>query len=218
LIENYEQKIDLFERLLQKITANITSGVFFEKKPPHDLWTISEEEITSLQTLTNKLKEFMLTLKPERTPTIEARTQALLQPLSNYKDILFRKTDQPLNNSRLALEELRRGIMGGSALLDLSKEIRNNPSEGIIEILKLKEIHDTKEYLSAIPVPKATYVRFKGLRKDIENLRHSVSNLERSIGELRKNLNIVVEDMSDFRPQAETFEETSKEPTLVSDK
>jgi hypothetical protein len=216
LIEDYDQVINQFETLLQKVTANMASGVIFEKLPPKELWNRSEEDVTTLQALAEEMKEFMLTLKPERALTIETRAQALLTPLSVFREILFRKSDDPLSNSRLALEELGRGVMDGSAFLDIAKEVKGNPSEGIVEILKLKEVHDTKEYLSAIPVPEATYARFKGLKKDVENLRLSISNLERSIGELRKTLNTVVEEISKFRPHfAEASAEPGSEPSLV---
>lgn len=218
LIDEYERTISQFEKLLQKITANMTNRVLLEKLSPEEVWKRSEGDVTSLQELTGKLKELMLTLKPEKAVNIETRALALSRPLDVFRETLFRKSNDPISDSVQALEELSRGVIEGSSFLDLSKEIKNNPSASIVEILKLKEVHDTKEYLSAIPVPKVTYVRFRGLKKDIENLRLSISNLERSFEELKHNLSKIMEDLSKFRPEAaEVLKETGSEPNLVSD-
>jgi len=230
IIEDYGLNISRFEELLQKITSNITSGIIFEKLTPSELWEKSEADVMSLQSLAEQLKELMLVLKPERAPTIERRTKALLQPLNDFREMLFRRSDDLLANSKLALEELRKAVMEGSNFLDLAKEIKGNPSESIAEVLKLKEVYDTKEYLSAIPVPEAAYVRFVGLRRNMENLKLSISSIERILGELRKNLDHVAEEISKFRPlsiekskeEPKKSEDTSKEktvsePTLLSE-
>jgi hypothetical protein len=69
---------------------------------------------------------------------------------------------------------LRRAIKEGSNFLDSAKEIKKNPSENILTVLRLKEVYDTKEYLSAVPVPEAAQVQFVGLRRNIENLKISI--------------------------------------------
>ncbi len=229
-IEDFGLSISQFEETLQKITANMTSGVILEKLKPSDLWKRSEAEVTSLQKLALHLKELMLVFKPEKTLTIERRTRALVQPLGSFKEILFRKSDDPLTNSKLALEELRKAVVEGSNLLDLAKEVKRQPSESLSAVLKLKEVYDAKEYLSAIPVPGAIYTRFLGLKKNIENLETSLSNLEQVLKDLRKNLGSVVDEMSKFRPmpteefeekpvelETSTEEEKGSEPSLVSE-
>jgi hypothetical protein len=230
VIEDYDMSISQFEEILQKITANITSGIVSEKMPPSKIWKRSENDVTSLQSLAEKIKGYMLLLKPEKAPTIEKSTEGLSQPLSNFREILFRESDDPLANSKLALEELRSAVMEGSNLLELAKEINKNPSESISAVLRLKEVYDSKEYLSAIPVPEATHVRFVGLRRNIETLKLSISNLERALVELRRNLQLVVQETSKFRPltaekseeklakpEVSSEERTGSEPTLVSE-
>jgi uncharacterized coiled-coil protein SlyX len=142
----------------------------------------------------------------------------MIQSLSNFIELLARKPEE-LPNSKLALEELGRAVTEGSNLLDLAKEIKKNPSETIATILKLKEIYDAKEYLSAIPVPEAVHVRFTSLKKDIEKLKLSISNLEHSVAELRGNLDHITEELSKFKPSSaeEMDEESGSEPTLVSE-
>jgi len=187
-----------FEELLQEISASTTSGVISERMSPSDIWKKSEADVTTLRNLAEQIKKSMLILKPEKASTIEKLSATMLQSLSKFKEFLFQKGEQALN-SKLALDELRRAMIEGSSLLDLAKEIKNNPSEGIVAILKLKEVYDSKEYLSAIPVPEVTYVRFASLKNDIESLKLAVTNLERQLSELRTNLDSVVEEISKFR-------------------
>ncbi len=230
VFEDFASNISQFEELLQKITASMTTGLVFEKLPPVELWKRSEADVTGLQSLAGHLRELMLTLKPEKAPTIRRRTQALLQPLNSFRETLFRRSDDPLASSKLAIEELRKAVVEGSNLLELAKEIHEKPSESISAVLRLKEVYDSKEYLSAIPVPEATYARFAGLRKNIENLKLSVASLERALEELRKSLDSVSEEISRYRPsrmeepsakraeaEMSAREEASSEPSLVSE-
>jgi len=185
VIQDYDLKISQFEDLLQRITADTTSSVVFEKMTPSEVWKQSQRDVTSLRELAKELKDFMLILKPERAPTIKKHIEALLKPLINFEEILLQKPEGSPADSRLALDELRKAVMEGSNFLELAKEIRDNPSESIATLLKLKEVYDAKEYLSAISVPEATYVRFEGLKKEIKNLRLSIINMERALEELK---------------------------------
>jgi hypothetical protein len=229
VIEDYGLNIGLFEERLQKIEANITGGLVYEKLSPSDLWKRSETDVTSLQKMAEQLKESMLLLKPEKAPSIERCTGALLQPLSIFRETLFRESDDPLADSKFALEELRRAIKEGSNFLDSAKEIMKNPSENILTVLRLKEVYDTKEYLSAVPVPEAAQVQFVGLRRNIENLKISIFHAEAALRELKKNLDVTVQETMKFRsptpekseekpPKPETSSEvmTGSEPTLIT--
>jgi len=200
VIQDYEIKISQFEDLLQRITADTTSSVVFEKMTPSEVWEQSQRDVTSLRDLAKELKEFMLILKPDRAPTIKRRIEALLKPLSNFEEILLRKSEGSPDDSRIALDELRKAVMEGSNFLELAKEIRDNPAESIATLLKLKEVYDAKEYLSAISIPEATYVRFEGLKKEIKNLRLSIVNIERALEELKNGLDAVASEISKFRP------------------
>ena len=217
LIEDFTVNLSKFEELLQEISASTTSGVISERMSPSDIWKKSEADVTTLRNLAEQIKKSMLILKPEKASTIEKLSATMLQSLSKFKEFLFKKGEQALN-SKLALDELRRAMIEGSSLLDLAKEIKNNPSEGIVAILKLKEVYDSKEYLSAIPVPEVTYVRFASLKNDIESLKLAVTNLERQLSELRTNLDSVVEEISKFRVlPAEKTRGKPKEAEKASD-
>ena len=203
VIQDYEVKISQFENLLQRITTDMTSSVVLEKMVPSEVWRQSQRDVTLLRDLAKQLKDFMLLLKPERAPTIKRHVEALLKPLSNFEDILLRKSEGSPADSRVALDELRRAAIEGSNFLDLAKEIRDNPSEMISTLFRLKEVYDAKEYLSAVSVPEATFVRFEGLKKEIKNLRLSIVNMERALKDLKNGLDMVSAELSKFRPLSE---------------
>ncbi len=222
-IEDYGLHIDELEELLRKISTNIIGDITSERLPPLELWGRAEASVASLRGAAESLRETMLILKPEIKPTIEKRYRALMQPLNNFRETLFQKSDNPLANSRLALEELRKALLEGSDFLKLAREIRKKPSETIMEILKLKEVSGAKEYLSTVPVPEVVYLRFAGLRKQMENLKLRVSDLERALEEVKTHIDKVQDEISKFRPhsieEAEEKpaekEEAVSEPTLV---
>jgi len=224
-IENdYDRYIGEFEELLQKIATEITSSVLLERILPRDLWNKAEPSVMSLRGLAEKLTEIMYLLKPEKTPTIEKRFRELIQPLNAFKDLLFEKAEHPLTNSKLALEKLREAMEKGSDFLTLAKNIRNEPSKGIMEILKLKEVYGAKEYISTVPVPETIHLRFVGLKNELENLTF---DLERALGEVRTHLSKIQEEIAKFRPSPsevskekrgepeESSEVSTPEPTLI---
>jgi len=203
VIDDYNLKISQFEELLRRITSDMTSNVVLEKLAPSEIWERSQRDVTSLRDLAKQLRDFMLLLKPERAPTVKRHVEALLKPLSIFEEILLRKSGGSPDDSRLALDELRRAAVEGANLLELAKEIRDNPSESISTILRLKEVYDAKEYLSAISIPEATYVRFEGLKKEIKNLRLSIASIERALKDLKHSLEGVSAEISKFRPLSE---------------
>ena len=216
VIQDYEVKISQFENLLQRITTDTASSVVLEKMPPSEVWRQSQRDVNLLRDLAKQLKDFMLLLKPERAPTIKRRIEALLRPLSIFEDILLRKLEGSPEDSRSALEELRKAVMEGSNLLELAKEIRDNPSECISTLLRLKEVYEAKEYLSAVSVPEATFVRFEGLKKEIKNLRLSIVNIERALKDLKDGLDAVSAELSKFRPLSEGKTQGEQESSSFS--
>ncbi|MFQ6094884.1 MAG: hypothetical protein ACE5NN_01960 [Candidatus Bathyarchaeia archaeon] len=218
ITENFRRDINEFENLLQKIATDITGGVIFERLPPNEIWNRSESSVTTLQNLAERIRETMLLLKPERTSTIEMRIKAVLDPLRVFKETLFKKTEDPVSNARLALEELRRSVMEGSDLVELAKDVERNPSEVITEVLKLREVYGAKEYLSAIPIPELVHTRFTALKRHIHNLRLYMSNLEKALGEVKAQLNIVEEEIKKFHPSVtEAVSERKEEEKTTSE-
>ena len=207
MIQDYEVKIGQFEELLQRITTEIISNVLLEKMPPSEVWSRSRKDIISLRDLTEHLRGLMLLLKPERAATIKRRAEATLKPLKAFENILLGKAEKIPADSKRALEELRKATAEASELLELAKEIRDKPSKGISMLLRLKEVYDAKNYLSAVSIPEVMYVRLESLKREIGNLKISIVHVEQALSELKQNLETVLDEISKFRPLRKEEEE-----------
>ena len=211
MIQDYEVKIGQFEELLQRITTEIISNVLLEKMPASEVWSRSRKDIISLIDLTEHLRGLMLLLKPERAATIKRRAEATLKPLKAFEDILLGKAEGIPADSKRALEELRKATAEASELLELAKEIRDKPSEGISMLLRLKEVYDAKNYLSAVSIPEVMYVRLESLKREIGNLKISIVHVEQALSELKQNLETVLDEISKFRPLRKEEEEADSQ-------
>jgi len=199
LRKNYVQRIAEFENALEQVAAAIPRDAIFERTPPKDSWTGLEAPIALLKKLAEALKASMLILKPEKTHTIERLFEGIIQPLNAFKETLFQESADPIANSRLALEHLRKAMVGGYDFLVLAKEIRDNTSPAIEEILKLREIYGAKEYISTVPAPETLHMRMIGLVKRAEALDMSLTSLEKALDEVKVNLNKIREESLKFR-------------------
>jgi hypothetical protein len=197
--KDYVQRISEFEKALEQIAEVMPREAIFERAAPKDLWSPLEIHITSLKNLAEALKASMLILKPEKTHTIERVFEGVVQPLNAFKETLFQASADTTANSRRALEHLRKAIVGSYDFLILAKEIRDNPSPAIEEILKLREIYGAKEYISTVPAPEALHIRIIGLIKRAEALDASLKSLEKALDEVKLNLNKIREESLKFR-------------------
>ena len=150
----------------------------------------------------------MLLLKPERAATIKRRAEATLKPLKAFEDILLGKAKEIPADSKCALEELRKATAEASELLELAKEIRDEPSEGISMLLRLKEVYDAKNYLSSVSIPEVMYIRLESLKKEIGSLKTSIAHIEQALSELKRNLETILDEISKFRPLRKEGRET----------
>jgi hypothetical protein len=221
-IENFLVNINEFEELLERATVSMASNVIFEKLLPSEIWDRAGADVTSLSSLAARLRETMLLLKPEMASTVEARFRALAQPLKDFRETLFRSSGEPSVNSKVALEFLRKSMSEGLDFLVLAKEIKIAPSEGILAVLKLREVYEAKDYLSTVAVPETVYVRFAALGRRIEDAKARLSELEHAMTALKSQLEGLQMDISSFRPSAAEGAEgapkdkPSPEPSLVS--
>ena len=209
--EDYGLQIDEFERVLQKFSSEITSGAIFERLPPMDLWSRAENPVTNLKNLAEGLKRTLMVLKPEKYTEIERLHEALVQPLSAFKDVLFQKTVDPMANSRLAMEQLRKAVIAGSDLVVFARDVQKNPSPLIKEVLRLKEVYQTKEYLSTIDVLGTFEVNLRSLLRSIEDLISSLDSLEKAIDGARKSLTSLRDESLRFHSAPLEASEGSKE-------
>ncbi|MCS7120666.1 MAG: hypothetical protein RMJ07_00355 [Nitrososphaerota archaeon] len=197
-IEDFHQTLDEFEGMLQKIASDVAGRVAVEGSSLPEFWGEIEKSVQSLQNVALRLGDFMLTLKPERASTIKKQMSNLLQDIRDFVDSV--KSAISSEDAKLDLEDLRSAIAGASEFLELAKEIKEHPSECISAILQLREVYDSKEFLSAIAIPEVAHARLMDLRKSIERLEVSLKAHERAIGDLRFSLNQAIGEISKFRP------------------
>lgn len=208
--EDYSQQIDEFERVLQSVATEIAGRAVFERLPSKELWSKAEGHVTALKNLSEAFSETMLTLKPEKTAVIEQRLEAFSQPLNAFKEILFQEKAEAIANSKLALEQLRKAVAGGSDLLVLAKEIRDSPSQAIQAIIKLREMYDAKDYLAAVRAPATFRTRLNRLTRHVEALEAAMNNLGKALDEVKERLSTLQEESRKFR--SEPLEAPAEEP------
>jgi len=197
--KSFGQQIGEFENALEQVTAAIPRDAMFERMPPEELWSKAEAPVTHLKSLVESFKAYLLILKPEKAPTIEQLFEAMTQPLNAFEEALFQKSTDPMANTKAALEQLRKAIVGGYDFLILAKEIRKAPSPAIKEILRLKEVYGAKDYISSIQVPETLQMRLISLIKRVDALSTSLTNLEKALNSVKRNLHDLQEESQKFR-------------------
>lgn len=200
LIKDLEMKIIHLEDLVQKISSEILANIASEKLSPVELWTLSEANVNAMIDLAEEISNTLLFLKPEKAPSIKKRLKAFIQPLNSFKEILH-KTDSSIETSKQALEHLRTSIIESQEFINIAREIVKKPSEGIFEILKLKEVYESKEYISKVSVPEAVYMKIEHLKKSVEALKFRISNLEEAIKDLLRQMEKFQEATSVFQKE-----------------
>lgn len=197
--KSFGQQIGEFENALEQMTSAIPRDAVFERISPKELWSKAEAPVTHLKSLAESFKASLLILKPEKTPTIERLFEAMMQPLNAFEEALFQKSTDPMANTKAALEQLRKTMVGGYDFLILAKEIRKAPSPAIKEILKLKEVYGAKEYISSVQVPETLQIRLTSLIKRVGALSTSLTNLEKALDTVKENLRSLQEESLKFR-------------------
>jgi len=192
--EEFDGKIGEFEGILQKIASDIASGVLSEKLPPSELLRKTENYTNRLKDLVKNSEELMLILKPERTYTIKATSKNLTQALTTYKDILLQNTPDPLANSRLAFEQLRKALTDGSDFLFLMREVRDNPSPLIDAIINFKRASETKSSVISIQAREDVEPLIKYVLTRIDDFRAALIGLEKKVDEMRQILRELQEE------------------------
>jgi hypothetical protein len=188
IIENYSRDINELEGLFQKIANDITSGVIFERLPSNEIWNRSEVTTTSILNLTKRIMETMLLLKPEKANTIKAKRKNLNQTLTTFKDILHQNTMDPLANSRLAFEQLRKGLMDSSDFLSLMREARDNPSPLMSAILTFKKASETKSSAMNMQASDGTRPTIEYVLSLMNQFRIELTGLEKKVGEMKQSM------------------------------
>ena len=217
-IEDFGIRISRLEELLQKISITLLSDHLLERLPPKEIWKRSETDTTALKKESEELKDVMLLLKPEKAVTIKSHFHKILQLLESFEKVLLQ--DKVLADTMLAFEHLRKAIIESTVFLELANEIKKLPSGSMAEIIKLKEVHDAKKYLSDVTVPETVYARFENLKRSMENLKARSISLEKDLEEMRKNIDAIREEISKFQhtsgASSTVKPSSASEPALVS--
>lgn len=218
--KDYGQQISQFETTLGQVASAIPRDVIFERVKPEDLWSKAEAPVTALQGLAENFKESLLVMKPEKAPEIERLFAAVNQSLTDFKETLFKEATDPAANTRTALELLRKAMVGGYDFLLLAKEINEHPSLAIQEILRLKEVYEAKEYITAVQVPETIHTRLTSLNQRAEALSASLNNLQKALDTVRENLNSLQDEAIKFRsaPTETPADEAKKAPKAKIEK
>ncbi|MEM2103068.1 MAG: hypothetical protein QXM22_06115 [Candidatus Bathyarchaeia archaeon] len=213
--EEFGKLLKEFEENLQHLATDITTGVLFERLPPMDLWKRAEALVTRLKDLGESCKEHMMILKPEQATAIEEKFNAFSQGLTNFRDILFQNSADPLANSRLAFDQLRHAVVEGSDFLMQIREVKENPSPLISEVLRLREVLEAKGTVVTIEAPETVQPMLERLMRDVELLRTSLAALNRAVQDVKERVRVLQDDSLRFTtpPKTTSPSETPKNYT-----
>jgi len=202
--EEFNERISEFEEIMQRIASDVASGGIFEKISPSELLKKTEHYVDNLKDLAIKSEEIMLILKPEKAYTVKAVCKNFNQTLTTFKDILLQNSPDPLANSRLAFEQLRKALTDGSDLLLLMRDIRDNPSPIMDALITLKKASETKGPVISIQASEETQPLIKYVLGHIDELRAALMGLEKKVGEMKQIMRELQEEslktLSDKNP------------------
>jgi len=146
---------------VREIAVDITTGTLMERLPPGRIWERAGERVTMVGELLKELKEYLSIMKPEKVPTIQRHVVKINERLELFKETLERKSSNPQESSRKALEELRQALVEISDFLSLCKEVRATPSPIISTILSLRGSR-------VFEVPEETWAKMEHLAEMIK--------------------------------------------------
>lgn len=192
--ERLDAKIGEFEEILQKIASAMASGILSEKLSPSELLEKTENYVNRLADLTVSSEELALVLKPEKAHAIKVKCKNHTQILTTFKDILVQNTPDPLANSRLAFEQLRKALTDSSDLLFLMREVRDNPSPLISAVLALIKASETKGSVINIQASEDAQPLIRHVLGRMDEFQVALMDLEKKIGEMKRSMRELQEE------------------------
>jgi hypothetical protein len=211
--EEIDKDIGEFEEILQKIAGAVASGFISEKLSPSHLLERTDNCVDRLIDLTTRSEQLMLILKPEKAHTVKTKGKNLTQTLTTYKNILVQNTSEPLANSRLAFEQLKKALTDGSDFLFLMREVRDNPSPLISAILAFKKTSDTRGSAVNIHASEGEQPLIKYVTTRMEEFRDALVDLEKKVGEMKESMRELHEENMKARSS-----KTSEQPETSESK
>ena len=203
--EELNRQIESFEKLAQKITLEMIENTVFQDASIPEVRERAGNSINELKDLAYRMKESMLTLKPERHLTINRVYSSVVKPLEEFRETVFKEMGEGSNIPREALEKLRRAVINGSELILLAKNIVADPSRSLTEVMRLKEIAEAKEYISTVSAPETLLTRIRSVLEEVENLDHSISSLQSRLEGLRIKVERIKEGLKKIRSPSESL-------------
>ena len=204
ICDELTRRIEAFEKLSQKITLEIVENTVLQKVSPLEIWRRAELSINELRDLSRSIKDDMLLLKPEKHLTIKKVYQSLNEPLEEFRKILLQETGDAADVSRKAFEKLRGAIINGTEFIVLAKEVAANPSKNIVEIMRLREIAEAKEYISTVSAPETFLARIKVLIDQTEFLESSIKSLESKLESIHAQIEKIKGELKKIRADSES--------------
>lgn len=212
--EEFDAKIHEFEEVLQKIATDIASGALVEKLQPSELLEKTDNYVSRLRALAADGEELMLVLKPEKAFTIKSVSRNFTQTLTTFKDILLQNTSDPLANSRLAVEQLRKALTDGSDFLFLMREVRDHPSPLMEGIIAFKKASETKGQVISIRSSEDVQPLIKYVFSRIDELRAALIGLEKEVDQMKQIMREIQEESVKILSGKTTTESKASETTM----
>ena len=202
--DELNNQIESFEKLAQKVTLEIIDNTVFQKASLSQVRGKAEASINELKDLAYRMKENMLTLKPEKHLTIEKVYRSVVEPLDDFGETISKETGEA-SIPREALEKLRRAVINGSELILLAKNIVADPSRSLTEIMRLKEIAEAKEYISMVSAPEALLTRIRSVLEEVEDLESAISILQSKLEGIRIKVDRIKDALKKIRSPSENL-------------
>ncbi|RJS80951.1 hypothetical protein DRO47_03480 [Candidatus Bathyarchaeota archaeon] len=202
--DELNNQIESFEKLAQKVTLEIIDNTVFQKASLSEVRGKAEASINELKDLAYRMKENMLTLKPEKHLTIEKVYRSVVEPLDDFGETISKETGEA-SIPREALEKLRRAVINGSELILLAKNIVADPSRSLTEIMRLKEIAEAKEYISMVSAPEALLTRIRSVLEEVEDLESAISILQSRLEGIRIKVDRIKDALKKIRSPSENL-------------
>lgn len=202
--DELNNQIESFEKLAQKVTLEIIDNTVFQKASLSEVRGKAEASINELKDLAYRMKENMLTLKPEKHLTIEKVYRSVVEPLDDFGETISKETGEA-SIPREALEKLRRAVINGSELILLAKNIVADPSRSLTEIMRLKEIAEAKEYISMVSAPEALLTRIRSVLEEVEDLESAIGILQSRLEGIRIKVDRIKDALKKIRSPSENL-------------
>lgn len=198
VIEDLKNLLEEFEKV-QNTSLEIAKKVILGNISPRDMWWRVEPSLIQLRNLSDNIKDMLLTLNPEKHLTVEKAHKRISESLQSFKEYLQQEGKDRKYDPNLAFDCLKNLLKTGTEFSVLAEEILNNPSKGIAEAIRLKELSVAKTYISTVSAPKAFVARIKLVLDQTEKIESSIESLKSELDDIKANLDRIRDELTKIR-------------------